>query len=103
MLPIQLNRQSLADIGASFPDVRLPLKTDITRYLAAATGNVDPQMPPKRFSRQSVREYDAKSSLLLGPRFEASKPGQLLREIGPHRPTATCSRSIRQNVAVLAV
>ena len=38
-----------------------------------------------------------------GSKARHSERSRFLREIGPHRPTATCSRSIRQNVAVLAV
>jgi hypothetical protein len=78
-------------------------KADIARCFPVAAANVDPQMPLERFSRQIARGYDGNSSPLLGPRSEASKSSRFRREIGPYRPTATCSRSIKRNVAVLAV
>jgi hypothetical protein len=70
---------SFADIGATFPDVRFTAQNGRCAILPIATGNVDPQKPLERFSRQSASGYDAKSFLLLGPRFEASISGRFLR------------------------
>jgi hypothetical protein len=70
-----------------------------TRCVRAVAENVDPQMPLKRFSRQSVREDGAKSSLPLRRKSEVPESGWVLGQIRPHRPTATCSRSITKSVA----
>ena len=47
----------------------------------AVVGNVDPQMPPERFSCQCARELDEKSSLPLQMEFGGPKSGGILRGI----------------------
>ena len=46
----------------------------------AVVGNVDPQMPPERFSCQCARELDEKSSLPLQMELEGQKTGGVSRE-----------------------
>ena len=59
--------------------------------LVAAIRNVDPQMPPERFSCQCARELDEKSSLPLQMKSEGPKSG------GISRP----SRHLRQSIKIL--